>query len=48
MWTKGPVLPLSLIELLDSGDWDDEDEEDESIDYEDIFDEEADEWTSAS
>ena len=43
VWTKGPVLPLSLIELLDSGDWDDEDEEDESIDYEDIFDEEADE-----
>ena len=38
VWTKGPILPLSLIELLDSGDWDDEDEEDESIDYEDIFD----------
>ena len=43
VWTKGPVLPLTLI---DSGDWDDEDDEDESIDYEDIFDDEDDEWTS--
>jgi hypothetical protein len=43
VWKKGPILPLSLIDLLDSGDWDDEDEEDGSIDYEYIFDEEEDE-----
>jgi hypothetical protein len=39
VWSKGPILPLSLIDLLDS-DWDldDENEDDDYIDYEDIFD----------
>ena len=46
IWSKGPILPKSLIDLLDSTDWDldDEDEDDEYLDYEHIFDDEDDEW----
>ncbi len=46
VWSKGPILPLSLIDLLDSTDWEideENDEEESSIDYEDVFDEEEDE-----
>ena len=39
---KGPILPESLIDLLDSTDWDldDEDEDDEYLDYDHIFEDE--------
>ena len=45
IWSRGPILPMSLIDLLDSTDWDldDEDEDDEYLDYEHIFDDEDDE-----
>ena len=35
IWSRGPILPMSLIDLLDSTDWDldDEDEDDEYLDY---------------
>jgi len=45
IWSNGPILPLSLIDLL-SSDWevdDEDDEECEYMDYDDIFDDEDDE-----
>ena len=45
IWSRGPILPMSLIDLLDSTDWDsdDEDEDDEYLDCDNIFDDEDDE-----
>ena len=45
IWSRGPILPMSLIDLLDSTDWDldDEDEDDEYLDYDNIFEDEDDE-----
>ena len=42
IWSKGQILPKSLIDLLDSTDWDldDEDDDDEYLDYDHIFDDE--------
>lgn len=41
IWSKGPILPNSLIDILEKTDFnirdEDADDEDESIDYEDLF-----------
>ena len=40
IWSRGPIIPMSLIDLLDSTDWDLDDEDDEYLDYDHIFDDE--------
>ena len=38
VWSRGPILPLSLIDILDGNEWNiEEDEEDICLDYETMF-----------